>query len=70
MRIDWDLRVSMDDSILLRADVFRSDTDGQYPVTMTHSPFRKGLHFQDGYAAVWADPNGGTSRRARGSDQL
>ena len=32
MRIDWDVPVVMDDGVVLRADVFRPDTDGRFPV--------------------------------------
>jgi predicted acyl esterase len=53
MRIDWDIPITMDDGIVLRADVFRPIDDGRYPVIMSHGPYGKGLAFQDGYADQW-----------------
>jgi predicted acyl esterase len=53
MRIDWDVPISMDDGLVLRADVFRPIADGQYPVLLTYGPYAKGLAFQDGYPTAW-----------------
>src|SRR6516225_5186706 len=53
MRVDWDVPISMDDGVVLRADVFRPIPDGDYPVIMTHGPYAKGLAFQDGYPGMW-----------------
>jgi predicted acyl esterase len=53
MRIDWDVPITMDDGLVLRADVFRPIEDGQYPVLMTLGPYAKGLAFQTGYAGMW-----------------
>jgi putative CocE/NonD family hydrolase len=53
MRIDWDAPIVMDDDIILRADVFRPDDDGEYPVILSHGPYAKGLAFQEGYADQW-----------------
>jgi predicted acyl esterase len=53
MRIDWDVEIAMDDGIVLRADVFRPDDDGRYPVLLTYGPYAKGLAFQDGYPSAW-----------------
>src|SRR5215472_12910011 len=54
MQIDWDVPVPMDDGVVLRADVFRPDDAGRYPVIMTHGPYAKWLAFQDGFARQWA----------------
>jgi predicted acyl esterase len=54
VRIEWDVPITMDDGIALRADVFRPDDDGRYPVIMTHGPYAKWLAFQDGFARQWA----------------
>jgi uncharacterized protein len=54
MRTDWDVPITMDDGVVLRADVFRPDDDGRYPVIMTHGPYAKWLAFQDGFARQWA----------------
>ena len=49
MRIDWDVAITMDDGLVLRADVYRPVKDGKYPVIMTYGPYAKGLHFTAGY---------------------
>ena len=53
MRIDWDVPVTMDDGLVLRADVFRPAAEGRYPVLLTYGPYAKGLAFQDGYPSAW-----------------
>src|SRR4051812_38377821 len=54
MRIDWDAAVTMDDGVVLRADVFRPDDDGKYPVIISYGPYAKGLEFKEGYKGNWA----------------
>ena len=53
MRILWDAPISMDDGIVLRADVFLPPGEGRYPVILSHGPYGKGLAFQDGNKAAW-----------------
>ena len=53
MRIDWDVPISMDDGLVLRADVFRPVAEGAYPVIMTYGPYGKGVAFQEGYKTSW-----------------
>src|SRR5689334_213999 len=53
MRIDWDVPITMDDGLVLRADVFRPVKDGKYPVILSYGPYAKGLAFQDGYPSAW-----------------
>ena len=53
MRIDWDVPIKVDDGLVLRADVYRPDADGRYPVILTYGPYAKGLAFQDGYPSAW-----------------
>ncbi len=53
MRILWDLPISMDDGLVLRADVFLPLDEGRYPVLLTYGPYAKGLAFQDGYPSAW-----------------
>jgi putative CocE/NonD family hydrolase len=53
MRIEWDVPISMNDEIVLRADVFRPTAEGHYPVLLTYGPYAKGLAFQEGYAKIW-----------------
>jgi predicted acyl esterase len=53
MRIDWDVEIAMDDGLILRADVFRPQREGKYPVLLTYGPYAKGLAFQEGYPSAW-----------------
>ncbi len=53
MRIDWNVPIVMDDGVTLRADVFRPDDDGRYPVILCAGPYGKGLHFADGFGSAW-----------------
>ena len=53
MRIDWNVPVTMDDGLVLRADVFRPIAEGRYPVILSYGPYAKGLAFQDGYPSAW-----------------
>jgi len=53
MRIEWDAGITMDDGLVLRADVFRPIPEGRYPVILTYGPYAKGLAFQDGYPSAW-----------------
>ena len=53
MRIDWDMPIEMDDGLVLRCDVFRPVKKGRYPVLLSHGPYGKWLHFEDGYKTAW-----------------
>ncbi|MEH2470653.1 putative acyl esterase [Nitrobacteraceae bacterium AZCC 2161] len=53
MRIDWDMPITMDDGIVLRADIYRPVAEGNYPVLMTYGPYGKWLHFEDLYGHQW-----------------
>ena len=53
MHIDWDAPITMDDGLVLRADVFRPPGDGKFPVLLTYGPYAKGLAFQEGYPSAW-----------------
>lgn len=70
MKIDWDVPVRMDDGLVLRADVYRPDAEGKYPVILSYGPYGKGLAFQEGYKTAWEimardypDAVSGTSNR-------
>jgi predicted acyl esterase len=54
MRIDWDVPITMDDGLVLRADVFRPVGSGPWPVIASHGPYAKGLTFEAGYPQQWA----------------
>jgi predicted acyl esterase len=53
MNIDWDTPITMDDGLVLRADVFRPLAAGRYPVIFSYGPYGKGLSFQEGYKTAW-----------------
>jgi len=53
MRIQWDVKVKMDDGLLLSADIFSPVAEGRYPVILSYGPYAKGLAFQEGYPSAW-----------------
>ena len=53
MMIDWDVPITMDDGLVLRADVYRPPQEGKNPVIMSYGPYAKGLAFQDLYKTAW-----------------
>ena len=53
MHIDWDVPITMDDGLTLRADVFWPTGDVRAPVILSYGPYAKGLAFQDGYPSAW-----------------
>jgi predicted acyl esterase len=53
MRIDWNAPITMDDGLVLRADVYRPIPEGKYPAILSYGPYAKGLAFQDGYPDQW-----------------
>ncbi|MEP9377162.1 CocE/NonD family hydrolase [Aquabacter sp. CN5-332] len=53
MRIDWDVPITMDDGVVLRADIFRPLGEAKVPAILTYGPYGKGLAFQDGYKTAW-----------------
>ena len=53
MHCEYDVAITMDDGLVLRADVFRPRGEGRYPVLLTYGPYAKGLAFQQGYPSAW-----------------
>jgi len=53
MRIHWDVPITMDDGLVLRADIYRPPQEGKYPVILSYGPYAKGLAFQEGYPDQW-----------------
>jgi predicted acyl esterase len=53
MRIQWDVKIKMDDGLELSADVFCPVAAGRYPVILSYGPYAKGLSFQEGYPSAW-----------------
>src|SRR5919198_5318489 len=54
MQLEWDTPITMDDGVVLRADVFRPIGSGNHPVILSYGPYAKGLSFQEGYKGNWA----------------
>jgi len=53
MCIDWDVPITMDDGLVLRADVYRPLREGRYPAILSYGPYGKWLHFEDLYTDQW-----------------
>ena len=53
MIIEWDAPIEMDDGLVLRANIYRPDGDGRFPVIMSHGPYGKDLAWQEGYQTTW-----------------
>ena len=53
MTIDWDVPITMDDGLVVRADVYRPIKQGKYPAIVSYGPYAKYLAFQDGYSTAW-----------------
>lgn len=53
MRIDWDVPITVDDGLVLRADVYRPAGQGRYPAILSYGPYGKWLHFEDLYTDQW-----------------
>jgi uncharacterized protein len=53
MVIEWDVPITVDDGLVLRADVFAPEGPGRHPVILSYGPYAKGLAFQEGYADQW-----------------
>ena len=54
MQVEWNVPITMDDGVVLRADVFRPLGGGRHPVILSSGPYAKGLEFKEGYPANWA----------------
>ncbi len=42
MRIDWEVPITMDDGLVLRADVYRPIEAGHHPVILSYGVYAKG----------------------------
>jgi uncharacterized protein len=67
MVVEWDVGIRMDDGLVLRADVFRPEAPGRYPVIMSYGPYAKGLPFPEGYPDQWRRLSEGHPEVLRGS---
>jgi predicted acyl esterase len=53
MVLDKDVGIPMRDGALLRANVFRPDAEGRFPVLMTLGPYGKDVHMKDFQPEPW-----------------
>ena len=53
MRITWHQRITMEDGLVLRADVYRPVAEMRCPVILTYGIYAKGLSYQEGYPLQW-----------------
>ena len=65
MRIDWDVPITMDDGLVLRADVFRPVAEGRYPALVSYGPVRQGARVPGGLQDGVGDHGARQSRRGR-----
>lgn len=57
MRIEKNVAVPVADGALLRANLYRPDAPGRFPVIMAHGVYGKDVHFADAFSAQWAKLN-------------
>jgi predicted acyl esterase len=74
MVFERDVALTMSDGAVLRANVFRPEAPGQYPVVMAMGAYGKDVHFEDAFNPQWQvlkriypelDSNGSTGRFLR-----
>jgi predicted acyl esterase len=74
MIFEQDVAIPVSDGNVLRANVFRPDATGRFPVVMAQGVYGKDVHFEDGFKAQWdqllsvypdLDSNGSTGRYLR-----
>jgi putative CocE/NonD family hydrolase len=53
LRFDQDVAVTVSDGSVLRANVFRPDADGRFPVVMAQGIYGKDVHFADAFKPQW-----------------
>ena len=53
MMIERDVPITMDDGLVIRADVYRPKTEKPVPVIMTLGPYGKGVKYQEHYKLMW-----------------
>jgi len=70
MMIERDVPVPAGDGVVLRADVFRPEGPGRYPVILSYGAYAKGLAFQEGYADQWRLMTEAYPDVARGSSNV
>jgi uncharacterized protein len=54
MIIEKDVPIPVNDGLQLRANVYRPDAPGKFPILMSMGIYGKDVHFADGYKLPWA----------------
>ena len=67
MFIDWDVPITMDDGLVLRADIYRPLHGEKLPVIASYGPYAKGLTFAAGYPRQWERLNARFPKDLEGS---
>lgn len=49
--------IAASDGNVLRANVYRPDAPGRFPVILAHGIYGKDVHFADGYSPQWQKLN-------------
>ena len=57
MLVEKNTPIPMPDGAVLRANVYRPEAPGVYPVVMSFGIYGKDIHFEDGYGAQWKTLN-------------
>ena len=53
MRVEKHTPITMRDGLVLRANIFRPETEGRFPVILAHGVYGKDIHFADGFKPQW-----------------
>lgn len=53
MTVEKDVRIPMDDGVVLRANVYRPTVEGRFPVVMAQGVYGKDTHFADAFSAQY-----------------
>ena len=69
MHIDWDVPISMDDGVVLRADIFRPTSEGRYPGHIELRPLCKGARIPGRVQRQLGPADQGCARGAAGVEQ-
>lgn len=74
LRFEKNVSIPMNDGVVLKANVFRPNAAGRFPVIVAMSPYGKDVHFKDAYKPQWdelihlypdIDKNGSTGKYLR-----
>lgn len=67
MIVEWDVPITMDDGLVLRADVYRPLREQAAPAIVSYGPYAKGVTFEVGYPEPWKQLVGSHPEVVQGS---